>query len=593
MSTMAQLQQFLEQVLTDPWLVHDHEGRLLEVSAKTCERLGYSREELLALTVLDIELSLDTATAAADWGSVAPGAAKILGARQRRKDGKILPVEVHCGAFDLTGQRLYFRTARDLSPRLKLEAELHASRERVQTVFRAMTEGLVLQSASGEIIEANPAAETILGVTRAQLLGKSSLDPEWRPIREDGSALPGEEHPAMVALRTGEPVREQVMGFHDPGKGLRWIRVNARPIFSEGSDSPAGAVTTFVDITAQRRLTDELRVANADLRAILDNVPARITSWRADRTNRFINRVASAYFQISPEEAIGKHVTEILGVERYAKIESYVTATLAGERQAHELADPLPCGTVKHSYVEYVPNTVDREVVGFYVLGTDNTELRESYARVRELAQRLEGVREEEREAAALVLHEGIAQDLFAMKLGVECLRTQSEGRTAIIKACQEFTTAIEKCMHDTRRVANQLRPAALVHLRIVEAVKDHARYFGERAGLDIVVNEAAPFPRADAATQSVLFRTAQEALTNVARHARATRVEITFRIERKFVVMSVADDGVGIEAHELTKVKSLGLLGIRERVRALGGDLSIVRGAISGSVLSVRLPTA
>ncbi|MBK9966725.1 MAG: PAS domain S-box protein [Holophagales bacterium] len=78
--------------------------------------------------------------------------------------------------------------------------------------FEALPEGVVLHLASGEIVICNPAAERILGLTRSQMAGRTSLDPSWQAIREDGSPFPGETHPAMVTLRTGEPLRDVVMG---------------------------------------------------------------------------------------------------------------------------------------------------------------------------------------------------------------------------------------------------------------------------------------------------------------------------------------------------------------------------------------------
>jgi len=99
------------------------------------------------------------------------------------------------------------------------------------------------------------------------------LDPQWCSIREGSTPFPGHEHPAMVTLRTGHPVRNQLMGVQDPKTGLRRIRLTAQPIFAVSSSAPSAAVTTFSDVTEQRRLAEELWVAQADLQAILDHVP--------------------------------------------------------------------------------------------------------------------------------------------------------------------------------------------------------------------------------------------------------------------------------------------------------------------------------
>ncbi len=221
----------------------------------------------------------------------------------------------------------------------------------------------------------------------------------------------------------------------------------------------------------------------------------------------------------------------------------------------------------------------------------DVTALRESYRRIRELAQRLETVREDERRAIAQVLHEGLAQDLFAMKLNLDRLLAQATGRAGVTQACQELAAAIDKCMLDTRQIAHELRPSALAHLPVSVALKEHARYFGDISSLAIRVVEIAPIPVLDEATALIFFRTAQEALTNVARHARATAVDIVLRADPESIMMDIIDDGIGIDDDALPKAGSLGLLGIRERVGAVGGMLVVRKNVGAGTTVSVRIP--
>jgi PAS domain S-box-containing protein len=119
---------------------------------------------------------------------------------------------------------------------------------RLTALFEVMSEGVVVQDASGVITEANSAAERILGLTVNQLAGRTSLDPNWRSVHEDGSDFPGETHPAMVSLRTNRPSANVIMGVHKPEGELTWISINSIPIGSEGTKT--GVITTFHDITA-------------------------------------------------------------------------------------------------------------------------------------------------------------------------------------------------------------------------------------------------------------------------------------------------------------------------------------------------------
>jgi PAS domain S-box-containing protein len=127
-------------------------------------------------------------------------------------------------------------------------------------LFHRMPMGVVFQAADGRIVDANAAASEILGLSLAQMQGRASVDPHWRAIREDGSPFPGEEHPAMVSLATGLPVRDVVMGIYHPAADRhRWLLVSSMPLFRDGDPAPHRVFTTFSDVTDRREAERALR----------------------------------------------------------------------------------------------------------------------------------------------------------------------------------------------------------------------------------------------------------------------------------------------------------------------------------------------
>jgi len=143
----------------------------------------------------------------------------------------------------------------------QMERQLRQSESRYRQLFETMAQGVVYQDAQGQIFSANPAAERILGLTLDQMLGRTSIDPRWRSIREDGADFPGEQHPAMDALRSGREATNVIMGVYNPQPDETvWIRINARPQFHPGEQSPYQVFTTFEDITAARRAESELHL---------------------------------------------------------------------------------------------------------------------------------------------------------------------------------------------------------------------------------------------------------------------------------------------------------------------------------------------
>jgi PAS domain S-box-containing protein len=151
-----------------------------------------------------------------------------------------------------------------------------------RTVIETMKEGIVLQTSNGAIVEANRAAAEILGVSMDQLMGRTSMDPQWSTVNESGDPIAGEDHPAMVVLRTGQPVHDFVMGVNRPSGEWGWILINSQPMKDDQGEIIL-AVTTFTDITNRldnqkdlEKKTLEAQAASQAKSAFLANISHEI-----------------------------------------------------------------------------------------------------------------------------------------------------------------------------------------------------------------------------------------------------------------------------------------------------------------------------
>lgn len=224
-------------------------------------------------------------------------------------------------------------------------------------------------------------------------------------------------------------------------------------------------------------------------------------------------------------------------------------------------------------------------------------ELFNSREQLRALAGRLQAVREEERKALAREIHDVLAQDLTCLKIDLAWLRGRLERPGAaltmetLIDRVVEMSDLADHAIHAVQHIATALRPAVLDSLGLFATVEWVARDFQGRNEIPVETSVDWDDLPVDPNVATALFRILQEGLTNVARHAGATRVHIVLRTDGDDLVLRILDNGDGIPLESLTHHESIGLAGMRERAHLLGGSCEISRGPDSGTLIEVRLP--
>lgn len=170
-----------------------------------------------------------------------------------------------------------FGTAQDITPRKQAEEKLIQSEMKFRTLFETMRQGVVYQNAEGNIISANPAAEKILGLSLVQMQDRNSMDPRWKAIREDGSKLPADKHPAMQALKTGKPIDNFIQGILNPVKNdYVWMIVSSIPQFKQGDKKPYQVYSTFLDITAEKKAQEQVQRNLQEKEVLLQEIHHRV-----------------------------------------------------------------------------------------------------------------------------------------------------------------------------------------------------------------------------------------------------------------------------------------------------------------------------
>jgi len=222
--------------------------------------------------------------------------------------------------------------------------------------------------------------------------------------------------------------------------------------------------------------------------------------------------------------------------------------------------------------------------------------LQESREQLRALATRLQSVREEERTTLSREIHDELGQLITGLKMDLSWLRrrVQELGHgipEAVSGRIGQMNSMLDDAIHSVRKIAGELRPAVLDDLGLVAAIEWQARDFGERTGILCETALGIDDVPMDRERATEFFRIYQELLTNIARHAHATAVQITLTHEDGVVTLEVRDNGKGIRPEEIRRPTSLGIVGMEERALRIHGTLSIVPGEHNGTVARVDVP--
>jgi len=219
-------------------------------------------------------------------------------------------------------------------------------------------------------------------------------------------------------------------------------------------------------------------------------------------------------------------------------------------------------------------------------------EIERSHRQLSDLYRQMHEVREGERMRIARELHDELAQWLTALKMDVSWLAGRlPQGDDRLQDRIERMKQLVDTTVTSVRRLAQDLRPAMLDDLGVVPAIEHLLHQFSERSGIVVGLDTSTGDIEFKEPLASAVYRMVQEALTNVARHSRATEVRVTLRVKDDELTVSAWDNGVGISAAALQGGKSLGILGIKERARTLGGDADIRAAPEGGTVVEINVP--
>ncbi|MBN2238639.1 MAG: PAS domain S-box protein [Dehalococcoidales bacterium] len=253
-----------------------------------------------------------------------------------------------------------------------------------RNLFELMDHGVIYQSPEGTILAMNSSAERILNISREQLVNSEDVNQHLHMVHEDLSNYPAEEHPTMRAVRSGESVRNEIMGYwHESEQDYRWVTVSAIPEFRAGETKPYRVFVTFTDITQQKRAEDLLQKNEERYQQLYEHMRSSLVVYEPvdngeDFVFREINEVTEKVEGISRDEVIGRKVTEVFpGIVDFGLLEVFKRVWQTGVPEHHPVSqyqDDRITGW-RDNYVYKLPSG---EIVAIYDDVTENKKIEEA-----------------------------------------------------------------------------------------------------------------------------------------------------------------------------------------------------------------------
>lgn len=346
---------------------------------------------------------------------------------------------------------------------------------------------------------------------------------------------------------------------------------------------PVKLLGTGQDITERREAEDALAryaalIESSDDAIITQSLEGTILTW---------NPGAERLYGYCRDEVVGRSIAIVVPPEQVGEPESLPVGVQRGKHIEHLETVRLRKDGVRIAVSVSISPIKDAEgrIIGVSSIARDITErtrageaLARSRAQLRDFARQLRSAREAERSQIAREIHDELGQALTALKMDLFSLKHSVPAPLCdpLLVKTDEMATLIDNMVDKVRNLATELRPAVLDSLGLSAAVEWAVQQFARRTRIECALDLPAEPVRLDGERSTDLFRILQEALTNVARHARASRVDVHLRATPGEVVLEVHDNGRGITESETENSRSFGLLGMRERTLPWGGELCV-----------------
>lgn len=485
----------------------------------------------------------------------------------------------------------------DITERKQAGDALRQSEMKLKTLFEILPIGVSILDAERNVVFVNPALERILNMTKDAFIKGDYKSRKY--LRPDGTQMPEEEFASARAIREQRVIHDVETGILMEDGHVIWTNVNAAPFAF--TDWKVVIITT--DITDRKMAETTLRESERKVsealkfnRKILDTSSIGILTYKKSGQCVSANMAAAKATGATIAQLLAQNFHEISSWKKSGMYQVAIKALDTGIEQLMDVHLVTTFG--RDVWLSFNFSSFDSEGEQHLLVFTSDInerkqteeEIRKSKKLLEDLHNHLNEILENERALISREIHDQIGQSLTALKLDLNWLYKYISTNHEAVAKYEGMIELVSNTIKDVQRISSDLRPGILDDLGLAAAIEWYSGEFEERTGIRCRLKLDDSIS-GNSQNNLVFFRVLQEALTNVIRHANASSVRIILRQSKHGTTMTIQDNGIGIQPGEAESDKSLGLIGMRERVRQYGGRVNITSREGQGTKLTVFIP--
>jgi PAS domain S-box-containing protein len=582
----------LETTSEGCWLIN-LELKTIEVNAALCKMLGYSPDEMIGKTPFDFVDDENRKIFIEQTSKISTTPHRSYEITLKKKNGEDLPTYFNATTIrGESGEVLgAFAFITDITEKKRAEEALKKSEEQYRNIFKNIQDVYYEVTLDGTILEASPSIEDVSLYKREDIIGKSLSDIYVDPKNRDEFL--------KVLLKSGKVTDYEAL-LIDKDSSQVPCSITAK-LIRDKQGNPVKIIGSLRNITGRKRMEESLRQSESQKRAILDASIDRIRYIDKDMKIIWANKTTAMEISISSEELVGHTCYELfVGRDTPCKGCPTVIARETGKIERAIMYQSEVEGIEGESYWDTycVPIKNDAgDIESFIQIARNITDQKRAEEHINILTQELMRTQESERQRISRDLHDNVAQELSAVKIGCETLFDNQPNITPEIrKRMSQMSIMLHEVIKAVRDLSYYLRPSGLDEMGLVQTIFQYCHDFSENNGITVDFHSAGMKDlKLDFDTEINLYRLIQEGLANIKKHAEADHVTIRLVAAFPNIILRIEDNGKGFDVQKrlatLSEEKRMGIRSMEQRAKLLQGEMEIQSKPMQGTKISIVLP--